>query len=431
MDVFDRAECLDRHAIEALQLERLRDTLDRVAAVPLYAERLAAANLSSANLRSLDDFRRLPFTTKEDLRAAYPSGMLARPLSEMVRVHTSSGTTGTAIAIFHTRNDIAVWADLMARCMHMVGLRSGDVFQNASGYGLFTGGLGIHAGAERLGCCTIPAGAGNTHRQIQLIRDFGVTGLHIIPSYALYLAEALEHEGISPDELGLHIALIGAEPHSEAVRRRIEKGLGVKAYNSYGLSEMNGPGVAFECIEQAGMHVWEDAFLFEVIDPENGEPVPDGEVGELVMTTLTREGMPILRYRTRDLTRILPGPCACGRAHRRIDRITGRSDDMLILKGVNIYPMQIEKVLMTFAEIGKNYQIVLEREGVVERIRVRAAVAAEVLEGKGGALDALRRKITASLHDEILVTPTVELVTEAEVPRVEGKAKRVVDLRGR
>ncbi len=431
MDVFDAAESLDRQAIETLQLERLRDTLGRVAAVPLYAERLAAANLSAANLRSLDDFRRLPFTTKDDLRAAYPSRMLARPMTDMVRVHTSSGTTGTAIAIFHTRNDIAVWADLMARCMHMVGLRAGDVFQNASGYGLFTGGLGIHAGAERLGCCTIPAGAGNTHRQIQLIRDFGVTGLHIIPSYALYLAEALEHEGIDPDDLGLRIALIGAEPHSEEVRWRIEVGLGVKAYNSYGLSEMNGPGVAFECVEQAGMHVWEDAFLFEVIDPESGEPVPDGEVGELVMTTLMREGMPILRYRTRDLTRILPGPCACGRAHRRIDRITGRADDMLILKGVNIYPMQIEKVLMTFAEIGKNYQIVLEREGVVERIRVRAAVTAEVLKGSGGALEALRRKITASLHDEILVTPTVELVAEADVPRAEGKAKRVVDLRGR
>lgn len=429
MDVFDPAEALDRKAIEILQLDRLRETLARVAAVPFYAERLAAEKLSADALHSLDDLRRLPFTTKDDLRAAYPAAMLARPMEEMVRVHTSSGTTGTAIAIFHTRSDIAVWADLMARCMHMVGLRAGDVFQNASGYGLFTGGLGIHAGAERLGCCTIPAGAGNTHRQIQLIRDFGVTGLHIIPSYALYLAEALEHEGISPDELGLRIALIGAEPHTEATRKRIEAGLGVRAYNSYGLSEMNGPGVAFECAEQAGLHVWEDAFLFEIVDPDSGEPVPDGEVGELVMTTLMREGMPILRYRTRDLTRILPGPCACGRHHRRIDRIAGRADDMLIVKGVNIYPMQVEKVLMTFAEVGKNYQIVLERDGVVERIRVRAAVADGVLRGDAGALESLRRRIIAGLHDEILVTPVVELVAEAEVPRAEGKARRVVDLR--
>ena len=431
MDVFDAVETLGREAIEALQLKRLRDTLGRVAAVPLYAERLAAAGLSAESLNSLDDFRRLPFTTKDDLRAAYPAGLLARPMEEMVRVHTSSGTTGTATAIFHTRDDIAAWADLMARCMHMVGLRPADVFQNASGYGLFTGGLGIHAGAERLGCCTIPAGAGNTHRQIQLIRDFGVTGIHIIPSYALYLAEALEHEGIDPDTLGLRIALIGAEPHSEATRRRIERGLGVRAFNSYGLSEMNGPGVAFECQRQDGLHVWEDAFLFEVVDPASGEPLADGETGELVMTTLMRQGMPILRYRTRDLTRILPGPCACGRHHRRIDRIAGRADDMLILKGVNIYPMQIETVLMTFAEVGKNYQIVLERDGVVERIRVRAAVTEAVLRGSAGALESLRRRITAGLRDEILVTPVVELVAEAEVPRAEGKAKRVVDRRQR
>ena len=430
MDVFDPVETLDREALEALQLDRLRETLGRVAAVPFYADRLAAAGLSAESLKSLDDLKRLPFTTKDDLRAAYPAGLLARPMTDMVRVHTSSGTTGTAIAIFHTRNDIAVWADLMARCMHMVGLRPNDVFQNASGYGLFTGGLGIHAGAERLGCCTIPAGAGNTHRQIRLIRDFGVTGIHIIPSYALYLAEALEHEGIDPDTLGLRIALIGAEPHSEATRQRIEKGLRVRAFNSYGLSEMNGPGVAFECENQTGLHVWEDAFLFEVVDPTSGEPVADGETGELVMTTLRREGMPILRYRTRDLTRILPGPCACGRHHRRIDRIAGRADDMLILKGVNIYPMQIEKVLMTFAEVGKNYQIVLERQGVVERIRVRAAVTEAVLHGSSGALEGLRRQILASLRDEILVTPVVELVAEAEVPRAEGKAKRVIDLRG-
>jgi len=429
MDVFDPIEALGREGIQALQLRRLRETLARVANVPFYAERLTAAGLAADTLRSLDDIRRLPFTTKADLRAHYPAGLLAQPMSKMVRVHTSSGTTGTAVAVFHTARDIAVWADLMARCMHMVGLREDDVFQNASGYGLFTGGLGIHAGAERLGCCTIPAGAGNTHRQIQLIRDFGVTGIHIIPSYALYLAEALEQAGLSPGDLTLRIALIGAEPHSEETRKRIEKGLGVRAFNSYGLSEMNGPGVAFECGRQTRMHVWEDAYLFEIIDPDSGEPVPDGEKGELVMTTLMREGMPILRYRTRDLTRILPDPCACGRAHRRIDRIAGRADDMLIVKGVNFYPMQIERVLMTFAEVGKNYQIVLEREGVVDRVRVKAAVTEAVLAGSAEALEGLRRRITARLHDEILVTPVVDLMAEKDVPRAEGKAQRVVDLR--
>ncbi len=429
MDVFDPVETLDRAALEALQLERLRDTVARVADVPFYAEKFRELGIAPDSIRSLDDLSRLPITTKEDLRAAYPAGLLARPRDEMVRVHTSSGTTGTATAVFHTQNDISVWAALMARCMHMVGLRSSDVFQNASGYGLFTGGLGIHFGSERLGCCTIPAGAGNTHRQIQLIRDFGVTGIHIIPSYALYLAEALEQEGISPDDLPLRIALIGAEPHTEEVRRRIEKGLGVKAYNSYGLSEMNGPGVAFECECQDGLHVWEDAFLFEVLDPETQEPIADGEIGELVMTTLSREGMPILRYRTKDLTRILPGTCACGRQHRRIDRIAGRADDMFILKGVNIYPMQIEQVLMTFPEVGRNYQIILEREGVVERIRVRAAVDGGVLVTGGPLVEALRRRITAALRDEILLTPAVELVAESEIPRAAGKAERVIDRR--
>ena len=431
MDVFDPVETLDRAGIEALQLERLRDTVMRVADVPFYADKFRELGISADSIRSLDDLRRLPITTKEDLRAAYPAGLLARPMEEMVRVHTSSGTTGTATAIFHNQKDISVWAGLMARCMHMVGLRPADVFQNASGYGLFTGGLGIHFGSERLGCCTIPAGAGNTHRQIRLIRDFGVTGIHIIPSYALYLAEALEHEGIDPDDLPLRIALIGAEPHTEEVRRRIEKGLGVKAYNSYGLSEMNGPGVAFECECQDGLHVWEDAFLFEVLDPETQEPVADGQIGELVMTTLSREGMPILRYRTKDLTRILPGTCACGRHHRRIDRIAGRADDMFILKGVNIYPMQIEQVLMTFPEVGRNYQIILERDGVIERIRVRAAVDGAVLVTGGPLVETLRRRIIAALRDEILLTPTVELVAESEIPRAAGKAERVIDNRGR
>ncbi|MEW5772212.1 MAG: phenylacetate--CoA ligase [Thermodesulfobacteriota bacterium] len=425
---FDPAEGFSRDEIRAVQTVRLAASIERAKASPFYAERLK--DIDPGDIRCPEDVRRLPPTTKDDLRASYPDGLVAAPREKLVRLHASSGTTGSPTVIFHTQNDLNSWADLMARCMHMVGARPGDPLQNMSGYGLFTGGLGIHYGAERLGCLTIPAGAGNTKRQIKLIMDFNVQVLHIIPSYALYFGSVLRDMGVRPEDFPPRIALIGAEPHTEGARRKIEALLGLKAYNSFGLSEMNGPGVAFECQEQDGMHLWEDAYIAEIVDPETLEPVAEGEVGELVMTTLCREGMPILRYRTRDLTRFLPGECACGRKHARIDRIKGRADDMFIVKGVNVYPMQIEQVLMAMPEVGENYLIELTRHDYKDDIVVKVEVKEEFFVEDMRALGGLQKRIAGRLRDEILVTPRVELVEHNSLPKSEGKAKRVNDLRG-
>lgn len=424
---FDKAETLSREEIDNLQTVRLRSIVERASKSPFYGEKLKGFDLNS--IRTVDDVRRLPLTTKQDLRDQYPYGLLTCSTDDIVRLHASSGTTGNPTVIFYTQNDLNTWADLMARSMHMAGVRDTDKFQNMAGYGLFTGGLGIHYGSERLGCLTIPSGAGNTKRQIKLIRDFDVTVLHIIPSYALYFAGALEKMGIDPADMPMRIALIGAEPHTEEVRCKIEEMLHVKAYNSYGLSEMNGPGVAFECEHQNGMHVWEDAFLVEILDPETLEPVKEGEVGEIVMTTLTREGMPILRYRTKDLCRFLPGECVCGRQHRRLDRIMGRADDMIIIKGVNIYPMQIEQVLMGMPEVGENYRIVLEKEGYIDQIRVQVEVKEDFFVEDMRALNKLKGAIQSRLCNEILVTPRVDLVQSNSLPKAEGKAQRVLDNR--
>ena len=424
-------ETLSRPELEQLQLKRLQQIVRRVArGTPFYRQQFAASGLKPAAIKTLADLRRLPFTTSADLRANYPYGFLALPKEKFVRLHASSGTTGTPTAVFYTKNDLDAWADLMARSMFAVGVRPSDVLQNMSGYGLFTGGLGIHYGSERLGCLTIPAGAGNTKRQIKLIRDFGVTVVHIIPSYALYFATKLAAEGIKATDMPWRIALIGAEPHTEEVRRRIEELLHLKAYNSFGLSEMNGPGVAFECEYQNGMHLWEDAYVAEIIDPNTLEPVAEGEIGELVMTTLTREGMPLIRYRTRDLTRFLPGDCPCGRTSRRIDRIAGRADDMIIIKGVNIYPMQIEQVLMSMPEVGQNYVIELFTDGVMDNLRVKVEIKDEYFEEDMRALTGLQKRVSARLRDEILITPKVELIQHGSIPKAEGKAQRVVDLRG-
>ena len=363
MYLHEKLETLTRSEIEALQWERLQRTLERCMNSPFYRKRFADAHLTLADIRSLDDLQKIPFTTKQDLRDNYPFGLAAVPMSEVVRLHSSSGTTGTPTVILHTQKDLDEWANAVARCLYMVGLRRGDVFQNSSGYGMFTGGLGFQYGAERLGMLTVPAAAGNTKRQIKFIRDFGTTALHAIPSYASRIHEVMEEMGVDPRrDTKLRTLIIGAEPHSEEQRRKIEQMLGVKAYNSFGMSEMCGPGVAFECTEQNGMHIWEDYYIVEIVDPVTLEPVPDGEVGELVLTTINREAMPLLRYRTRDLTRILPGDCPCGRHHKRLDRMKGRSDDMMILKGVNIFPIQIETVLMQFEELGTNYLITLTNE---------------------------------------------------------------------
>lgn len=429
MDFFDEAETWDRAKIEETQLIRLKFSVQQAMHSPFYAKRLNEAGVSPENLRSLDDLRRIPFTTKDDLRSQYPYGMACVPRTEFVRMHCSSGTTGTPVAICHTQADINLWADMMARSLYVAGVRKEDVFQNMSGYGLFTGGLGIHYGAERLGCMTIPAGAGNSRRQLKLVRDFRTTAVHILPSYALHLGASLQAEGEDPRELPLRIACVGAEPYTEETRQRIQEMFDVKVYNSYGLTEMSGPGVAFECEAQSGMHLWEDVFIPEIVDPKTDAPMPEGEIGELVLTTLCRHGMPVLRYRTRDLTRFIPGECACGRKHRRMDRILGRADDMMIVKGVNIYPMQIERVLMGYPEVGQNYLIVLERENLRDEMRVQVEIRDEYFVEDVRVLRGLQEKIARRLRDEILLTPKVELVQKNSLPQSEGKAKRVKDLR--
>ena len=423
-------ETIDREALEARQVEQLRQVLARAAGSVHYGNIFAAGGIAPEDVRSLADVGKLPLTTKDDLREQWPYGLVAVPRDELIRFHSSSGTTGRATVIFHTARDIAGWTDLLARSMYMAGMRRTDVFQNMMTYGLFTGGLGFHYGAEKIGALVIPAGAGNSKRQIQLMRDFDTTVIHIIPSYALHLAKVFGEVQADPRrDTRLRMAFLGAEPHSERLRRRIEDIYGVQAFNSYGLSEMNGPGVAFECPAQNGMHIWEDHFLVEILDPATLEPVPDGQEGELVLTTLKREGMPILRYRTKDLTCILPGPCPCGRTHRRIARIKGRTDDMMILKGVNIFPIQIEKKLMEIPGVGTNFLIILEREGFNDEMIVKVEVQREVLAGGLAHLETLRRRIVEELRSDILITPKVQIVEPDSLPRTEGKAQRVVDNR--
>ena len=421
-------EKLTRSEIEALQTERLKKTVRQCMNSEFYRRRFAESHIDPDDIRSLSDLSRIPFTTKQDLRDSYPFGMSAVPLSRVVRLHSSSGTTGTPTVILHTQRDLDEWANAVARCLYMVGLRPGDIFQNSSGYGMFTGGLGFQYGAERLGMLTVPAAAGNTKRQIKFITDFGTTALHAIPSYAGRLYEVMEEMGIDPRrDTHLRTLIIGAEPHSEEQRRRIEQMLGVKAYNSFGMSEMCGPGVAFECTEQNGLHIWEDYYIVEIVDPVTLEPVPEGEVGELVLTTINREAMPLLRYRTRDLTRILPGECPCGRHHLRLDRMKGRSDDMIILKGVNIFPIQIETVLMQFAELGNDYLITLTNEEANDLMTVEVELNA--FSDDYRRLQVLTKEISRQLKDEILITPVVRLVSKGSLPKQEGKAVRVRDLR--
>ncbi|MCD7973578.1 MAG: phenylacetate--CoA ligase [Candidatus Azobacteroides sp.] len=425
----EEIETMQRPQLEQLQVERLKRTLDIAGNTPFYSSLFKSRGVASSTIHSLDDIKKLPFTTKEDLRNNYPFGLIAGDPKDAVRLHSSSGTTGNPTVIVHSRHDLDSWANLVARCLYMVGLRKTDVFQNSSGYGMFTGGLGFQYGAERLGALTVPAAAGNSRRQVKFIMDFGTTAVHAIPSYATRLAEVFGEMGIDPKkDTRLTTLIIGAEPHTEAQRKRIEELLGVKAYNCFGMSEMNGPGVAFECTYQNGLHLWEDTYIMEIIDPETLKPVPDGETGELVLTTLDREMMPLIRYRTRDLTRILPGVCSCGRTHRRIDRLKGRSDDMFIVKGVNIFPMQIEKILLNFKELSTNYLITIETVGNNDELTVEVELA-EMFTDEYMALQQLTRQITGQLRDEILLTPKVKLVEKGTLPLTEGKAVRVKDFR--
>jgi phenylacetate-CoA ligase len=422
------SETLARPTLEQLQLKRLQDTVQRVAQrVPFYRQRFAEQGVTPEAIKSLDDVRRLPFTTGADLRSIYPNGMLAVDHEEPVRLHTSSGTTGKPKAIFFSRNDVNNSAELIARALIMTGITKKDVFQNMMSYGLFTGGLVMHYGAEKVGCLVIPAGPGTSDRQLMLMQDFRTTAVHILPSYALYFASFLEQKGIDPrQDLALRKAFVGAEPHTEETRRRIEQAFGCDVYNSYGLTEMNGPGVAFECEHKAGLHLWEDNYILEIINPATGEPLPEGETGELVLTTLKREAMPILRYRTRDITSIIPEPCKCGRTHRRLNRITGRSDDMLIIRGVNIFPQQIERVLMSFPQVGRNYVIVIEG---LDDMTIKVELAAAGFDGQVEHVAALQNQLVEKLKAETWVKPKVELLPAGALPVTEGKAKRVIDKR--
>ena len=425
----EELETMSRETLEKLQLERLKKTFGFAVQSQYYKQLFSKLNLTADSFQHINDIRKIPFTTKEDLRNNYPYGLVGLPLRDSIRLHSSSGTTGNPTVIFHSRHDIDMWANLVARCLYSVGVRDTDVFQNTSGYGMFTGGLGFQYGAERLGCLTVPAAAGNSRRQIKFMQDFGTTTVHAIPSYAIRLADVFDELGMNPHrDTRLKTLVIGAEPHTEEQRKRIEDLLGVKAFNSFGLSEMSGPGVAFECGCQTGLHLWEDAFYLEIVDPDTLEPVPDGETGELVLTTLDRQAMPILRYRTRDLTRIIPGDCPCGRTHRRIDRVKGRTDDMFIIKGCNIFPMQIEKILLQTQEVGYNYLITLDTIENSDEMLIEVELK-DLFTDDYGRLENLARNLRNRIRDEVLVAPKIKLVESGSLPQTEGKAVRVRDLR--
>jgi phenylacetate-CoA ligase len=424
------AENMPREKLRALQLRRLKQTVKNAYDnVPLHRKRLKASRIAPADIRSLADLAALSFTLKSDLRDHYPFGMFARPRETLARVHASSGTTGKPTVVGYSANDIATWADLMARSFACAGARPGDVVHNAYGYGLFTGGLGAHYGAERLGATVVPMSGGNTERQIVLIQDFGARVLCATPSYALSIAEVAEKQGIDLRKSKLKIGLFGAEPWSEAMRKELDARLGIKAVDIYGLSEIMGPGVAVECLEERdGLHGWEDHFLFEVIDPETGKSMPEGEAGELVITTLTKEALPMIRYRTRDITRVSTERCGCGRTHVRIRRITGRNDDMLIIRGVNVYPSQVEAVLVGLPDIAPHYLLVVERKGALDHLTVEVEIA-ESLAAVQTAYTLIADKVRHHIKSMIGVTTDVVVKQPGDIPRSQGKAVRVRDLR--
>jgi len=428
MPDFYQADFLTRRQIDELQLSAFRGAIERAKRAPSYAQTLA--DVSPGDIKSLDDVRKVPFTTKDDLRKGMPYGFLAVPKSDVVRMHYSSGTTGVATAIYHTRQDVQWWSECVARGLVGVGVTALDVFQNMMGYGLFTGGLGLHYAAELVGCMTIPASSGNTQRQVQLMQQFETTAVHILPSYAMRVVHYCQQNGIDPKTgLGIKYAFLGAEPHTERMRQRIEHELNCRVYNCYGLSEMCGPGVALECPEQAGLHVREDHYLAEIVDPQTLQPVEPGQQGELVLTTLNRQANPLLRYRTRDITALVDESCPCGREHRRITRIVGRTDDMFIVKGCNIYPIQVERVLMDVEEVGANYLIALGTSDDLDEMTISVELREDVFFDHVRMLDAIRQRIVEEVRSETLVTPKVELLQPHSLPTTEGKAVRVVDNR--
>lgn len=423
-------ECMSRDDLEKLQLSRLQTTLEKVGEqVPFYRTKFKELGVDYKNFKSLDDLRRLPLTTKQDLRDNYPYGLFAVPLREVVRVHSSSGTTGMATVVGYSKKDIINWSDLVARVLCGAGVTEEDVIQIAFGYGLFTGGFGLHYGAERLGASVIPISAGNTKRQIQIMQDFKTTALVCTPSYALKMVDVMMDSGINPNGLSLKCGLFGAEPWSEAMRVELNNKLGIRATDNYGLSEIMGPGVAGECKECNGLHINEDHFLYEILNPDTLEPVLPGEVGELVITTLTKEAFPVIRYRTRDLTRLLPEPCSCGRTFDRLNRIMGRTDDMLIIKGVNVFPTQIESVLFEIEGTEPHYRIIVDRENHEDSVTVMVEVVESIF------FDAMKNqrdfmeKIKRTLAAELGIGVNVKLVEEKTLERFNGKGTRVVDNR--
>ena len=431
MEIWNRHfECMDRDGIKHVQSERLRETVERVYFnVPYYRNRMQKAGIGPESINSIDDLHKLPFTTKQDLRENYPFGLFAVPMSEIVRVHASSGTTGKPTVVGYTRSDIATWSEVMARTLTSAGANRNDFIHIAYGYGLFTGGLGLHYGGEKIGASVIPISGGNTARQIQLMHDFGSTVLACTPSYALHLAEAIQESGIRREELKLRVGVFGAEPWTENMRREIEEKLQIKAIDIYGLSEVIGPGVASECPVQDGLHINEDHFYAEIIDPVTLQVMPEGSSGELVFTTITKEGLPLIRYRTRDLTRLNYKKCKCGRTMVRMDKCLGRSDDMLIIRGVNLFPSQVESVLLEMSEINPHYLLIVDMINNLDTLELKVEVDEAFFQDKISQLEALRQKLQTNLENSIGLGIKVTLVEPKVIERSEGKAKRVIDNR--
>ncbi len=427
--IWDHNEILPREEIRALQFVRLRDCVRRCREVPFYRERFDQAGISPDSIRSVEDLQKLPFTTKADLRDNYPLGFLAVPREQIVRFHGSTGTTGKSTIVAYTQDDIEIWSDLCARFLVSGGLKPHHVVQVAFGYGLFTGGFGLHYGIERVGAAVIPAAAGNTRRQLMLLQDMQADALVCTPSYALTLAEAIGVSGIEREELALSLAFLGSEPWTESMRETLEKALGISSSNNYGLSEIIGPGVSGECPERCGMHFQEDHFIVECIDPETLRPVPEGEPGELVITSITRQAMPMIRYRTRDIATLYSGKCDCGRETVRMSRVVGRSDDMLIIRGVNVFPSQVEEALLMIEGAAPHYQIVVDRPKTLDEVKVRVEVTAENMSDKMNEMTQLQRRIVHAIQQVTGLSMEVELLPPLTLERFEGKARRVMDNR--
>lgn len=423
-------ETMSRKDLEALQLERLQALVKRVyEKIPFYKESFDKAGVKPEDIKTLDDLTKFPFTVKQDMRDAYPFGLFAVPREEVVRVHCSSGTTGTATVVGYTQADLERWGDCFARFLYAAGCGPESTLQVSYVYGLFTGGLGAHNGGERAGCTVLPMSTGNTKRQVRLMKDFGVDCLCCTPSYALNIAEVAEEEGYNPREFPIHAGILGAEPCSEATRAEIEQKLGIQVFDIYGLSEVMGPGVACECEKQHGLHVCEDQFIIEIVDPKTLQPVPDGEWGEVVFTTLCKDCSPLVRYRTRDISRILVGECECGRTFRRMDRIAGRTDDMMILRGVNVFPSQIEEEIVSFPEIAAQYQLVLTTKGTLDHAELRVETVPEFPFDEVRRLEKLKKDLQKALKENLQIAVDVKIVEPKTIERSEGKAKRIIDLR--